>query len=79
MSPFEPLQLDTRRSMHIADTRTIALIASKKNFNPDKERLLIQKAKTTKCSCRHFTGTEPCLYRSCRHFADTHYKGRVDQ
>jgi hypothetical protein len=60
--------------MCIANTRTIALIASKKNFNPDKERLLIDKARTTKCRCRHFTGTDPCLYRSCRHFADTHYK-----
>jgi hypothetical protein len=76
MSPFELLQPDIRqqRTMCIADTRTIALIASKKNFNPDKERLLIEKARTTKCRCRHFTGTEPCLYRSCRHFADTHYK-----
>jgi hypothetical protein len=74
MTPFEPLQLDTR-AMHIADTRMIALIASKKNFNPDKERLLIEKAKHTVCKCRHFTGTDPCLYRSCRHFADMHYKG----
>ena len=81
MSPFEPLQPDSRRkemmvsqNMCIADTRMIALIASKKNFNPDKERRLIEKARTTTCRCRHFTGTEPCLYRSCRHFADTHYK-----
>jgi hypothetical protein len=75
MGPFEPLQLDTRTMHDIVDTRTIALIASKRNFDPDKERLLIQKARTTKCCCRHFTGTDPCLYRSCRHFADTHYKG----
>ena len=73
MSPFEPLQLDTRRSMQIADTKTIAIIASKKNFNPNKERLLIEKARKTVCKCHHFTGTEPCLYRSCRHFADSHY------
>ncbi len=77
MSPsFEPLQPDirTQRTMCIADTRMIALIASKRNFNPDKERELIEKARTTKRRCRHFTGTESCLYRSCRHFADTHYK-----
>jgi hypothetical protein len=43
----------------IADTRMIALIASKKNFNSDKERLLIEKARTTKCRCRHFSGTDP--------------------
>jgi hypothetical protein len=60
--------------MCIADTHMIALIASKKNFDPDKERLLIEKARTTKCKCHNFTGTEPCLYRNCRHFADTHYK-----
>jgi hypothetical protein len=83
MSPFEPLQPDIRQQQQqqqqsmfaIADTRMIALIASKKNFNPDKERLLIEKARNTKCKCRHFTGTDPCLYRSCRHFAYTHYKG----
>jgi hypothetical protein len=62
-----PLQFDDR-FMHIADTRTIALIASKRNFDPDKERLLIEKARVTKCKCHHFTGTEPCLYRNCRHF-----------
>jgi hypothetical protein len=81
MSPFEPLQPDTRQQRQqrtmctaaIADTRMIALIASKKNFNPDKERLLIEKARMTKCRCRHFTNTEPCLYRNCRHFAETHY------
>jgi hypothetical protein len=59
---------------NIVDTRTIALIASKRNFDPDKERKLIEKAKHTACKCRHFTGTDPCLYRSCRHFADTHYR-----
>jgi hypothetical protein len=78
MSPFEPLQPDTRqqqRTMCIADTRMIALIASKKNFNPDKERLLIEKARLTKCKCHNFTGTEPCcFYRNCRHTVDTHYK-----
>jgi hypothetical protein len=80
MSPYEPLQPDirTQRSMCIVDTRTIALIASKKNFNPDKERKLIEKTRHTVCKCRHFTGTEPCLYRSCRHFADTHYKVALD-
>lgn len=80
----EPLPLDTtttRQTMHndinnIVDTRTIALIASKRNFNPDKERLLIEKAKTTKCKCHNFTNTEPCcFYRNCRHTFDTHYKG----
>jgi hypothetical protein len=76
MSPFEPLQLDTG-IMHIADTRTIALIASKRNFDPDKERRLIEKAKHTVCKCRHFTGSEPCLYRNCRHFADNHYNKGV--
>jgi hypothetical protein len=77
MSPFEPLQPDIRQiqSMCIVDTKTIALIASKRNFNPEKERKLIEKARNTKCRCRHFTGTDPCLYRSCRHFADTHCKG----
>ena len=61
MSPFEPLQPDIRtqqqqRTMFaIADTRMIALIASKKNFNPDKERKLIEKARHTVCKCRHFT------------------------
>jgi hypothetical protein len=75
MSPFEPLQFDARGSYAIADTRTIALIAAKKNFNPDKERVLIEKAKHTVCKCHHFTGTEPCLYRSCRHFPEVHYKG----
>jgi hypothetical protein len=81
MSPFYPLEPDSRRSIQqiVVDSRTIALIASKKNFNPDKERVLIQKAKTTKCKCHHFTGTEPCLYRSCRHFANTHYKGGLKQ
>ena len=60
MSPsFEPLQLDTQNRYNIADTRTIALIASKRNFNPDKERRLIDKAKHTVCKCRHFTFTEP--------------------
>ena len=82
MSPFEPLQLDTRSQQqqqstmyNIADTRTIALIASKRNFDPDRERWLIEKARTTKCHCRHFTGTEPCcFYRNCRHTFETHYK-----
>jgi hypothetical protein len=68
MCTYEPLQPDIRRqAVCIADTRTIALIASKRNFEPDKEGLLIEKAGTTKCRCRHFTSTEPCLYRSCRH------------
>jgi hypothetical protein len=61
--------------MHIADTRTIALIASKKNFNPDKERLLIQKAKTTKCHCRHphhATVGEICFFGQCRHSLQLH-------
>ena len=77
MSPFEPLQSDTRHqqafSYTMADTRTIAFIAAKKNFDPEKERVLIEKAKHTVCKCHHFTGTEPCLYRNCRHFTDTHY------
>ena len=77
MSPFEPLQFNCRRIINnaIADTKTIALIASKKNFNPDKERALIEKAKHTVCKCHHFTGTEPCLYRSCRHFPEVHSRG----
>lgn len=81
MSPFEPLQPDTRQiqSMCIVYTRTIALIASKRNFNPEKERKVIEKARLTKCLCRHFTGTEPCLYRNCRHFAGTHYNKGVIQ
>jgi hypothetical protein len=67
MSPFEPLQLDAR-FMHFADTKTIALIASKRNFNSELERKLIEKAKVTKCRCRHFSNSEPCcFYRSCRH------------
>jgi hypothetical protein len=73
MSPFDPLVEFDTRYMHIADTKTIALIASKKNFDPDKEHLLIEKARKTVCKCHHFTGTEPCLYRNCRHFTDTHY------
>jgi hypothetical protein len=80
MSPFEPLQSDTRHqafSYAIADTRTIALIAAKKNFNPDKERALIEKAKHTVCKCHHFTFTEPCYYRNCRHFPEVHYKAGV--
>ena len=76
MSPYEPLQPDTRQEAMciLADTRTIALIASKRNFNLDKERKLIEKARKTVCKCKHWTGTELCLYRNCRHFADTHYK-----
>jgi hypothetical protein len=61
----------------LPDTRTIALIASKKNFNPDKERLLIQKAKTTKCHCRHphyATVGEICFFGQCRHALQLHPK-----
>ena len=57
----------------VADSRTIALIAAKKNFNHEKERMLIEKAKVTKCMCHHYTNTSPCYYRNCRHFPQEHY------
>ena len=60
----------------MADSCMIGLIASKRNFNSEKEHRLIEKARTTKCLCRHFTCNEPCLYRNCLHFADTHYKNK---
>ena len=44
MCTYEPLQPDKRRqAVCIADTRTIVLIASKRNFEPDKEGLLIER------------------------------------
>lgn len=70
---------DNEIPIPMADSRMIGLIAAKKNFNPDKERMLIEKAKTTKCRCKHWTGTEPCLYRQCRHFTDTHYKKVLEE
>ena len=57
----------------MVDSRTIGIIASKRNFDPDKERKYIEKAKTTKCRCKHYTQTRPCFYRTCRHFPEQHY------
>ena len=57
----------------MVDSRTIGIIAAKKHFDVDKERGLIQKARTTKCRCKHFTNTNPCFYRNCRHGYPIHF------
>jgi hypothetical protein len=62
-----------KKEVRMADSRTIGIIASKHNFDVDKEHRLMENAKTTKCKCKHWTQTTPCFYRNCRHFPDTHY------
>lgn len=61
--------------MSLVDSREIAVIAAKRKFDPDKERKYIEKAKTTKCRCCHYSGTRPCFYHTCRHDVDVHYFG----
>lgn len=59
----------------IPDSSTIAHIAAKHNFDPNKERNLVVKCKTSKCKCKHYTHTLPiCLYRTCRHSPENHYR-----
>src|SRR5690349_15485969 len=55
------------------DTNTIAHIAAKRNFNVEKERNLIVKCKTSKCKYKHYTQSDPCFYRNCRHSPENHY------
>lgn len=57
----------------MVDSRTIGIIAAKRNFDLEKERKYIEKAKTTKCRCHHWTRTSPCFYRTCRHLPANHY------
>jgi hypothetical protein len=57
----------------IVSTDMIALIASKRNFNIEKETELMEKARTTVCKCHHFTNTTPCLYRRYRHMPENHF------
>jgi hypothetical protein len=59
--------------LKLVDSRILALLASKRNFDPIKEMKYIEKAKTTKCRCRHWTQTNPCFYHTCRHSPETHY------
>jgi hypothetical protein len=54
-----------RRSAMLANTNTIALIASKPHFDPITEQKFIEKSKTTSCKCRHYSGTRPCLDTAC--------------
>jgi hypothetical protein len=59
----------------LLDSKALALYAAKRRIDPEKEKALIKKAETTKCRCHHFTGTDPCLYRSCRHSYHVHWRG----
>jgi hypothetical protein len=63
-----------RRRTPMVDSRTIGIIASKRNFSVEKETLLMERCKTSKCFCKHWTGTNPCYYRNCRHGAN-HFGG----
>jgi hypothetical protein len=59
--------------LKLVDSRIIALLASKRNFDPVKEMKYIEKSKTSRCRCRHFTNTNPCFYHTCRHTIENHY------
>jgi hypothetical protein len=69
----EKLESILQKRSPIVSTELIALIASKRNFDPEKERKLIAKSRTTKCRCKHYNGSRPCFYRTCRHFPENHY------
>ncbi|MDP9287043.1 MAG: hypothetical protein M3P08_02465 [Thermoproteota archaeon] len=69
----EHLESILQRRTPIVSTELIAMLASRKNFDPEKERRLIEKSKTTKCRCCHYSGTRPWFYRTCRHLPDNHY------
>jgi hypothetical protein len=64
---------EIQEGLKLIDSRIIALLASKRNFDPVKEMKYIEKAKTSKCRCKHWTGTSPCFYHTCRHNLVTHY------
>jgi hypothetical protein len=64
------------RQAPMVDSKTIGYIAAKRHFDVDKEHRLMDKAKTTKCLCKHNTFTQPCcLYRNCRHNQQNHFQG----
>jgi hypothetical protein len=57
----------------LVDSMTIGYIAAKRNFSVERVLKLMEKAKMTKCACRHFTMTTPCCYyRNCRHDQQSH-------
>jgi hypothetical protein len=64
---------EIKEGLELVDSRVIALLAAKRNFDPIKEMKYIEKAKTTKCRCKHYTQTRPCFYRTCRHQPENHY------
>jgi len=59
--------------LKMVDSRVIGLLASKRNFDPVKEMKYIEKSKTSKCRCKHWTQTNPCFYHTCRHSPQNHY------
>jgi hypothetical protein len=64
---------EIQEGLSMVDSRVIALLASKRNFDPIKEMKYIEKAKTTKCRCKHWTQTNPCFFHTCRHRPENHY------
>ena len=66
-------QSEQEGNFQLVDSRMIALISSKRKFDPEKEAKYIEKARTTKCRCHHYTQTRPCFYRTCRHMPENHY------
>jgi hypothetical protein len=66
-------QSEIKKGLELVDSRMIALIASKRKFDPAKEAKYIERARTTKCRCKHWTQTNPCFYHTCRHRAENHY------
>jgi hypothetical protein len=58
-------------------TEQIAFIASRKHFSVEREQALIQRALTSKCRCKHWSNSNPCYYRNCRHTVQNHYGAGV--
>jgi hypothetical protein len=69
----EKLESILQKRTPIVSTDMIALIASKRDSNVEKETELMEKARTTICKRHHFTKTTPCLYRRCRHMPENHF------
>ena len=57
----------------LVGSRVIGLLASKRNFDPVKEMKYIEKSRTSKCRCKHWTQTNPCFFHTCRHSPENHY------
>ncbi len=63
------------RKTFIPTSQDIAWIASRKKFNPEREKQLISKAKTTRCKCKVFQPVgSTCMRYTCRHDIQNHNK-----